>query len=233
MTGNSPAIFRPGVLRFAAVPGSYNAIVGTFPEGFVPDLRVGTIPAVILWRSSSEIAIQIPWEVEPDDPGTPNLTPIMLGTPEPLWEQVAGSGVYSVAGAFFPIAVAGLRVAYYALHGDWSGPITPANPASRGELIHIYGTGYGPVDSKVPTGKPTPSDGPHRISTLCVWKARSEQNETSRTINVAFAGLAPGTTGIYQFDIRIPSDWPSSVFNAFCEIAPGLVLPTAPIFSVL
>ena len=36
-----------------------------------------------------------------------------------------------------------------------------------------------------------------------------------RPIDVVFAGLAPGLIGIYQFDFRIPLDWPYPVFNAY------------------
>jgi len=52
------------------------------------------------------------------------------------------------------------------------------------------------------------------MTSACVWKALGVLNDP-RPIDVVFAGLAPGLIGIYQFDFRIPLDWPYPVFNAY------------------
>jgi len=44
-----------------------------------------------------------------------------------------------------------------AVHEDGS-PVTVDSPAKRGELLTVYGTGFGPADHKRPEGFPLPAD---------------------------------------------------------------------------
>ena len=89
-----------------------------------------------------------------------------------------------------------------ALHQDFSGPITPDNPAHPGEIIHAYGSGFGPVAPQPPPGQPA-SANPLSIATtqfICGLTGNSfTQGDT------LFAGLAPGWFGLYQFDVRLPA----------------------------
>ena len=205
------------------VPGSYNEIRGTFPAGFVPEIRIGTAAIPVLGRSPRGIAIQIPWEVQPDQKAN-----IVFSSPEPAWEQMLSTGVSDASGVALPVGVGGPGgPAYYAVHENWSALVTIENPARPGEVIHMYGTGYGPVDGNVATGQPTPGDRLYRMTSPCVWQAIGVLNDP-RPFEVLFAGLAPGLIGIYQLDFRIPSDWPFKAFNAYCQLPSGF-LPTAAI----
>ena len=89
---------------------------------------------------------------------------------------------------------------------DFSALITRANPARRGEIIHLYMTGLGPVEPAVASGEPGPSDPPARLITplRCVFFPGEIPAE------VFFAGLAPGFVGYYQVSLRIPLDAQSS-----------------------
>ena len=44
-----------------------------------------------------------------------------------------------------------------AIHQDWSGFVTPEHPAVAGEVLHFYGTGFGPVNPQGETGIPAPT----------------------------------------------------------------------------
>ena len=44
-----------------------------------------------------------------------------------------------------------------AIHHDWSSYVTSDSPALPGEVLHFYGTGFGPVQPAVATGTPAPA----------------------------------------------------------------------------
>ena len=193
-----------------AVPGSYNLLAGT-SDASTP-VRIGAIAVPVLGASlqPSEIAIQVPWEVQPD----PSAAVVVWGK-DPAWERVAGVGVVALSG----IALTG------GIHQDWSGLINGANPARPGEVIHMYGTGWGSVNGTVASSQPTPTDRLYTITTPCQWSAINEQfisgigpAPVEYPINVPFSGLAPGFVGVYQFDFQIPPDWSYPLFNPVCSI---------------
>jgi uncharacterized protein (TIGR03437 family) len=76
---------------------------------------------------------------------------------------------------------------------------TASNPASRGAIIVIYGTGFGAVGS---AGGLSPAKAP--VSVVV----------GGSTLTPAFAGLTPGTVGLYQVNVALPATTP-----------PGLALP--------
>ncbi len=89
-------------------------------------------------------------------------------------------------------------------HGDFRGAPTPRDPAVPGEVLAFYMTGLGPVTPPVPTDQPAPLD---QLSTIdvplfCRWNA----DQGGPVADVLFAGLAPGQTGFYQVNIRVPAN---------------------------
>jgi uncharacterized protein (TIGR03437 family) len=78
---------------------------------------------------------------------------------------------------------------------------SPLAPASRGQVVVIYGTGLGAVSSQ----------GKLSVVTQPVTAVVNGQE-----LPVAFAGLAPGFVGLYQVNVPLPS-----------ALAPGLNLPFA------
>jgi hypothetical protein len=103
---------------------------------------------------------------------------------------------------------------------NWVNSGSPARPR---EVIHFYGSGWGPVDRTVQTGQPTSSDRIYRITLPCRWRATGASTEPSSesSFEEAFAGLAPGLVGVYQLDLRIPPDWDAPVFDVFCTWSSG------------
>jgi uncharacterized protein (TIGR03437 family) len=227
----------PEGLFVPAVPGSYNEVVGSFPNGS-PEVLIENVPAVVLGPSPRGYAIQIPWDtpgVSPEVPGAlyPN---IMLRGSEPAWERYLFGTVQNLFPRVLPVGPtgpdppSGTLGAYsdvdsfaYAIHEDWSGPVNGDSPARPGEIIHFFGSGWGPVDGTVQTGQPTPSDRPYHIALQCDWRATGASRDvsTGTSFDVLFAGLAPGLIGKYQLDLRIPPDWGAPVFDAFCLWSSG------------
>ena len=96
--------------------------------------------------------------------------------------------------------VAALHNSNYGLVGASGlipGVTTPAQP---GEVVLLYGTGFGPTDPPSPTGQ--------QVSTAVPLPANSVQITIGgAAANVIFAGLTE--SGLYQFDVTVPSGLPS------------------------
>jgi uncharacterized protein (TIGR03437 family) len=83
-------------------------------------------------------------------------------------------------------------------HADFSGLINAQSPALPGEAIHVYFTGLGPVSPLLASGIAAPLD---RLSAAM----QNPDCQSSPPSEILFAGMAPGLVGIYQVDIRLPS----------------------------
>lgn len=188
------------------VPGSYNWLMYTSDTSL--QIRANGVPAILLGVQPGRLLMQVPWEVPPD----PSAATVVWGR-EPVWELVVSLGVPSVTGVALP-----LDAAYdIAIHEDWSRLVTRNDPARAGEIIHVYGTGWGSVDGVVPSGQPTPADRLFQITAPCQWATTDLYNSPALPVEVLFAGLAPGLTGVYQLNLRIPPDWPYQTFIAACR----------------
>ena len=91
------------------------------------------------------------------------------------------------------------------MHEDWSALVTSVAPARPGEILHLYGTGFGRVDSQPSDGMPAPADPPARTTAPLTCWAWGADNLTQMDIPVLYAGLAPGLAGVYQMDVRVPA----------------------------
>ena len=193
------------------VPGSYNWVSGTSDTSL--QVRLGGVPAIELGAdpAASELVIQVPWEVQPDPAAS-----IVVWGKEPAWEQVIGTGVSALAGTSVMLDALGDS----AIHQDWSRLVTFNDPAQPGEIIHTYGTGWGPVDGAVPSGQPTPAGRLYTITAPCQWQAIGNPLQAAEPFAALFAGLAPGLIGLYQLDFLIPMHWAYRTFTPECVI-PG------------
>jgi uncharacterized protein (TIGR03437 family) len=86
--------------------------------------------------------------------------------------------------------------------------VTLSNPAVRGEVVTLYGTGFGPVTPSLATGVPAPLNAYSVVTTPFQFFLAAGG---ARLLSlVPFLGLAPGTLGIYQMNLEIPSNLPTS-----------------------
>jgi uncharacterized protein (TIGR03437 family) len=211
-------------LEWPAVPGSFNWVAGSSDISL--QLRIGSAPAIVLGASSqpAAVAIQVPWEVQPD----PSADVTLWGT-EPAWELVLSTGVAAMNAV--PIGLD--TVGDYAIHQDWSGVVTVSDPARPGETVHVYGTGWGAVDGTVQSGMPTPTDRLYNITAPCQWSALSapfNSKAAEYSFTVQFSGLAPSLVGLYQLDFLIPPGWSFPIFNPICRIGSNYtVMGTIPV----
>jgi len=143
-----------------------------------------------------EVDVQVPWELSGGSAqfhlalqnGSPfqQFEPIFVSPIAPAFEPLDPGQT-----AIFPIKI---------VRGDWSGLQTTQPQA--GDIVYVYMTGLGPVATPVATGVPASLTTPDPIqgSLTCTFTPETTPAQT------LFAGLAPGTIGVYQVAFRMPSD---------------------------
>ena len=122
------------------------------------------------------------------------------------------------------------RFSTLAIHEDWS-PVTSASPAQEGEILHFFATGFGTVNGPVVTGVPAPSNPLFPVQNAVNLGPRSPTDVTTDcysnetiALDLLFAGLAPGTVGIYQLDMQLSHlDPAQSSVTLYCQVPSGLV----------
>jgi len=80
--------------------------------------------------------------------------------------------------------------------------VSNAAPAHAGDVLVIYCAGLGAVDSNVPAGSQTPLD---RLSNAV---AQVTVTIAGQNAPVSFAGLTPGSSGLYQVNAVVPAGIP-------------------------
>ncbi|MBI3282109.1 MAG: hypothetical protein HYZ57_19995, partial [Acidobacteria bacterium] len=153
-TSGGIGTYGPTFGRFA-VPGSLFGVNG---RSIVDEVciygRACGIPT--LFNSPSALFFQIPWDL-PEDPKATWIELDLPDNPEspfdsffvmarPIW-------IRRFAPQFF---TEGPELDVIAAHEDFSSLVTMDNPARAGEVIHIYGIGFGPVVPQPPSGSAAP-----------------------------------------------------------------------------
>jgi len=75
--------------------------------------------------------------------------------------------------------------------------ISTANPARTGEIISVYGNGFGQTNPAFQPGE-LPSSPANLV-------AGATAEIGGMVATVSYAGVAPGFAGLYQFNVRVPS----------------------------
>jgi len=78
--------------------------------------------------------------------------------------------------------------------------VTASNPVPAGDIIQVFGTGFGETNPAVPSGQPAPAAEPLARVTRAVTATVD-----GISAPVSFAGLAPNFVGLYQVNVQIPS----------------------------
>jgi uncharacterized protein (TIGR03437 family) len=170
-----------------------NGALPTLLEGV--SVTVNGLPAYVDYVSPTQINA-----LAPDD-GTLGPVPVQVTS------AGAASNVLTVQRSSFAPAFLTFNGTYVAaLHADYS-PIgapnllsgTVTTPANPGEIILLYGVGFGPANPPQPSGQ---------LVTTAAPLANDVQIAIGgQTASVAFAGLVE--SGLYQFNVTVPSGLPS------------------------
>lgn len=182
------------VLNAASFTGDYSpgTAISIFGIGLAransdTTVEIGGLPAQVLFATPFQVNAVIPLTL------TPGTWPLRL---------------ISVFGASeAPIDVRDAAPAVFRL-SDSQAAVTnqdgtlnaPNNPAARGQIVVLYGTGFGAVRD---------SEGALRRTVLPVTVRAAGVD-----LPVVYSGLTPGSIGLYQLNVQLPADMPPGLFQA-------------------
>jgi len=146
-----------------------------------------SLPGHLHFISPGQINVQVPWEFQ----GQPSVQ-MKVTLYGYLW------------GALYTVPLATYSPGIFAVtDGVNNAVISAANPAKRGGSIVIYANGLGPVDTAQSSGDPA--------SATVLTRTQGSPTATlgGSTAPVLFSGLTPGSVGLYQVNVAVPSDAPT------------------------
>lgn len=127
-------------------------------------------------------------------------------------DELIGGGFLGVAGVrpgLFTLTQNGVGFAV-AVNQDGSFN-SPENPAPRGSVITLYGTGQGPTNPVVPAGEAAPGGGlantiavPKQTAAECLQPNAMCVVMANKIAETQFSGLAPGFVGLWQLNVKVP-----------------------------
>lgn len=154
-------------------------------------VRIGEILAPLYFVSPGQINAQVPSELLPGDW---QLTVAR--------ENLGGSGV-----AIVKVRQAAPGLFPFMTHSDYTligrGELQGSTPARPGEIILIFGTGFGETAPAVFAGE-LPSFAARALLPTRAWL----DGELIPGYLLHYVGQAPGFAGLYQINLELPADLP-------------------------
>jgi uncharacterized protein (TIGR03437 family) len=154
-------------------------------------LTVNGIPVPMMLVSSRQINAQLPFNVD-------GSAMMVLRTPGGISDNYLFQ-ILPAAPSIFRNGTAGpdtgLATVVRASNNEL---VTLSNPIHPGDEITIYATGLGRTNPAVDAGLPAPSD------PLPAALIQPAVTLGAITLDVSYAGLAPGQIGVYQIDAAVP-----------------------------
>jgi uncharacterized protein (TIGR03437 family) len=199
----APQINTGGVVNGASfassgiAPGSIATVFGTnFGSSMTGvTVQIGGVNAPLYSVSPTQINFQVPWELAGRTFASMTVTVGDLrSNAETVFFADYGPGIF-VANAANQGAVVLANTSSIAAP---SGTFPGAQPVAPGQFISIFCTGLGPVTNQPATGVPASSNQLSSTTTLPIVTIGGF------VASVAFAGLAPGFSGLYQVNVRVP-----------------------------
>ncbi len=206
-----PVVFDGGIVNAASLvgsaplaPGSFISIFGaklattpatkeTLPLQSTLGVTTVTLGGVVLplqHASDGQINAVVPYNLPLDIPqsmlirrGTalsvPEQVIVTSSQPGIFTRDLAGAGQGMVVNREFHV-------------------VDSANPAKPGEYLAVFSTGLGEVTPAAAAGQPAPAN------PLAQTSAPVTAQIGGLDAEVSYAGLAPGFTGLYQVNVRVP-----------------------------
>jgi uncharacterized protein (TIGR03437 family) len=164
-------------------------------------VSVDGIAAPLFYVSPTQINFQIPSPLD-TTPGISTAPGVVVGTAAGLSDPYALQSAADANGVFTRNGSGCSQADVLNVDADGSvSPNSPANSASPGDFISIYGTGAGIAFSAPPDGVPAPSQPLATASTVPVPLYDFAAGSSSPY----WAGRAPGLIGVDQFNFVLPS----------------------------
>ena len=195
-------------------------------------LQIGGKRAPLFVVTPGQINAQVPHDLAP---GEAALTVTRgCGTANEQRSAAASATVAAVSPAFFNL-VNNLdgRNPLVALHGggpDLVGapgllPGTEFTPAAPGEVVTLYGTGFGPTEPAIAAGR-IPG-----VAHLTNAVAFTVGGIAVPPEDVPYKGASPCCAGLYQFTVRVPADVPDGDATVTATVQ-GVSTPQGPYLTV-
>jgi uncharacterized protein (TIGR03437 family) len=175
-------------------------------------------PAPVFLASESQINFQCP--LSPADAPLEVVVVAENGVAQaPIRStmQAAAPGVFTLGGTeqgVIEIAKTG-EIAMAKIEG------VPSRPARSGDFLTIYASGLGEVIDGVPVGMAAPLD------RLVAVKNRVSVVVGDAEIDPSFAGLAPGTAGLFQISMQLPESASAGTTILYVKV----MLPDGTVFE--
>ena len=229
----SGASFKPGI-----VPGSWLTITGTnlspvtdtwdnaIAGGKLPaaldgvKVTVGGQPAFVYFVSPGQINVQAP-DV------APGATTVTVTNPAGTSASVNAT-VLAQSPAFFQwpgnqaVATRNSDASLAVKNGTFAGATTLA--AKPGDVLILWGTGFGPTSPPVAAGIQVPGDRVYNSSPVTVKIGSADAQ-------VFGAALSPGFVGLYQIAIQVPASMADGDYPLVATVS-GVSSPTDVTLSV-
>jgi len=190
----------------SVAPGSYISIfgvaladtAGAYSTPYLPvsinnvsvsfDAANVSAPGHLVYVSPGQVNVQVPWELA----GAAAVQ--MKVSVSDTSGLVYNLPLVTYSPAFFEIGgIVAARDQNYNV-------ITQTNPVAQGQVVQLYANGLGPVTNQPASGDPTP------LNTLAtVTGAPVTVTIGGIQANVLFAGLSPGSVGLYQVNAVVPN----------------------------
>jgi uncharacterized protein (TIGR03437 family) len=170
-------------------------------------VHIGANYLPLYFASPAQINLQVPPDLEP---GQQTITVSPQGMPD----VSANFLIARNAPGLFSMMLDGQSYAL-ALHEDGT-LVTPDKPATRDELLTVYGTGFGPTDHTRPFGFPVPAKPPY----LVLDPVSAQVGASTLTVESAYA--LPGSIGVDAVQFRLDSTVPSGANLSFLLVVNGV-----------
>lgn len=217
--------FSPGaiVTIFGSALGPQNGeVFSVNSKGSLDDslggatVTVGGFPATPLFVQSGQVNV---------------ILPFTLGTSGQANVEVQYNNLTS---AEFNIPLTPADVQIFTANASGSGPgsilnqdysvNTAANPAAKGSVVSVYGTGGGAV-------KPTVTTGGVAGDILSQITSPYSATVNGEDATVLYAGTAPSLVfGVYQFNVKLPANIPSGAVKIVLKVGSSTSQPDVTVF---
>ncbi len=231
VVGSKPAVTQAGIVSASAFNPSAGVASGTWLEIFGSDISTTTrgwggadfkgsnapnsLDGVFVTINGKQAFVDYisPGQVNVQVPEDTATGPVQLvvtngaGSSDPVSVQkvavapaVLAPSAWNVGGKQYVVAqFASSPGTYVGKTGLIAG--LPFSPAKAGDIITIYGIGFGPVTPNVPAGTVAPATSRLTASPNFLFG----QTAGDLSCSACYAGLAPGAVGLYQFNVKVPA----------------------------